>query len=211
MSFIEEKYMVTGHNGEMHALTAKQLYKRVLNDCKSDLNWIVSANEILRICKKTSFPAEYALAIKCAILNSFSNIEHRANCGGGRDSVEPTDQEAVEECYNSLYGFEEKEAVLARKRYLYERIANASYIRFKDTLYHPGRTFVKLQKDWNKSKAQEYISQEKIDFKQLVEVLHKEFVEIIKKAEAEGSFEEDEKVHKERMKELIMSDDIENS
>ncbi len=208
MSFIEEKYMVTGHNGEIQSLTAKQLYERVLNDCKSDFNRIVSANEILRICKKTSFPAEYALAIKCAILNSFANIEHRANCGGGRNIVEPADQEAVQECYNSLYGVEEQEAVFARKRYLYERIANASNFRFKDTLYHPGRTFVKLQKDWNKSKAQEYISQEKIDFKQLVEVLHKEFVEIIKKAEVDGAFEEDEKAHKKRMKELIMSDDI---
>lgn len=34
--------------------------------------------------------------------------------------------------------------------------------------------------------VQEYISQEKIDFKHLVEVSHKEFVEIVKKAEIES-------------------------
>lgn len=41
--------------------------------------------------------------------------------------------------------------------------------------------------------VQEYISQEKIDFKHLVEVSHKEFVEIVKKAEIYGAFDEDKK------------------
>lgn len=200
MSFVEKKYMVTGHHGDIHSLTAKQLYERVLNDSKSDYNWIASASELVRICKKTSFPAEYALAIKCAILNCFANIEHRANCGGDRYSDKPGDQEAVQECYNSLYGVEDQEAMSARKRYLAEMIATASYTRFLDSLYHPGPTFIKLREDWGKSKVQEYISQEKIDFKHLVEVLHNEFVEIIKKAEIDGAFEEDEKVDRESWK-----------
>ena len=200
MSSVEKKYMVTGHHGDIHSLTAKQLYERVLNDCKSDYNWIASASELVRICKKTSFPAEYALAIKCAILNCFANIEHRANCGGDRYIDKPADQEAVQECYNSLYGVEDQEAVSARKRYLAEMVATASYTRFFDSLYHPGPTFRKLREDWSKSKVQEYISKEKIDFKQLVEVLHNEFVKIIKKAEVDGAFEEDEKADRESWK-----------
>lgn len=202
MSFFEEKYMVTGRHGDTYSLTAKQLYERVLNDSKSDYNWIASASELVRICKKTSFPTEYALAIKCAILNCFANIEQRANCGGDRYIDKPEDQEAVQECYNSLYGVEDEEAVLARRRYLAEMIATASYIRTFDSLYHPGPTFRKLRKDWNKSKVQEYISKEKIDFKQLIEALHAEFVEIIKKAEVDGAFEEDEKAERERLKKL---------
>ena len=200
MSFVEEKYMVTGHHGDTYSLTAKQLYERILDDSKSDYNWIASASELVRICKKTSFPAEYALAIKCAILNCFTNIEHRANCGGDRYIDKPADQEAVQECYNSLYQVEDEKAISARKRYLAEIVATASYTRIFDSLYHPGPTFRKLRKDWNKSKVQEYISKEKIDFKQLIEVLHGEFVEIIKKAEVDGAFEEDERAEKESWK-----------
>ena len=204
MSFYEKEYIVTGHHGDSYSLTAKQLYERVLKDSKSDYNWIAPANELVKICKNTSFPAEYALAIKCAILNCFANIEHKVNCGGARYSNKPADQEAVQECYNSLYGVEDEEAVLARRRYLAEIIATASYVRIFDSLYHPGPTFIKLRKDWNKSKIQEYISKEKIDFKQLVEVLHNEFVEIIRKAEADGAFEEDEKAYIESLKELYV-------
>lgn len=200
MSFLEKKYMVTGHHGDIYSLTAKQLYERVLNDSKSDYNWIASASELVRISRKTSFPTEYALAIKCAILNCFANIEQRANCGGDRYINKLADQEAVQECYNSLYGVEDEEAVLARRRYLAEIVATASYTRIFDSLYHPGPTFRKLRKDWNKSKVQEYISKEKIDFKQLIEVLHGEFVEIIKKAEVDGAFEEDERAEKESWK-----------
>lgn len=200
MSFVEEKYMVTGHHGDTYSLTAKQLYERILDDSKSDYNWIASASELVRICKKTSFPAEYALAIKCAILNCFTNIEHRANCGGDRYIDKPADQEAVQECYNSLYQVEDEKAISARKRYLAEIVATASYTRIFDSLYHPGPTFRKLRKDWNKSKVQEYISKEKIDFKQLIEVLHGEFVEIIKKAEVDRAFEEDERAEKESWK-----------
>ena len=201
MSFVEEKYMVTGHHGDTYSLTAKQLYERVLNDSKSDYNWIASASELVRICRKTSFPTEYALAIKCAILNCFANIEQRANCGGDRYINKSADQEAVQECYNSLYGVEDEEAILARRRYLAEIVATASYTRIFDSLYHPGPTFRKLRKDWNKSKVQEYISKEKIDFKQLVEVLHDEFVKIIKKAEVDGAFDEDDKAERESWKE----------
>ena len=91
MSFVEKKYMVTGHHGDIHSLTAKQLYEQILDDSKSDYNWIAPASELVKICKNTSFPTEYALAIKCAILNCFSNIEHRANCGGDRYIDKPAD------------------------------------------------------------------------------------------------------------------------
>ena len=59
MSFVEEKYMVTGHHGDTYSLTAKQLYERILDDSKSDYNWIASASELVRICKKTGFPNKY--------------------------------------------------------------------------------------------------------------------------------------------------------
>ena len=69
-----------------------------------------------------------------------------------------------------------------------------------DSLYHPGPTFKKLREDWSKSKFEEYISQEKIDFKQLIETLRSSFTEVIKTAESNGEFEEDEKKDKESWK-----------
>ncbi len=183
-------YLLTTKQPCMNLLTAitpKQLYERVVNDSKSNFNWITSATELVRICKETSFPAEYALVIKCAILNCFANIEHRANCGA--IPCIKTDQEAVQECYNSLYEVEDQRAVLARQRYLTEVINTVSYTYY----YYRGPVFLKLEDSWRKSKFQEYISQEKIDFNQLVKKLEADFDKFIKKAEIDGTLEEDKK------------------
>ena len=164
-----------------------------MQDSKYDSSWIAPARELVRICKKASFPAEYALAIKIAILNCFSNIEHKANCGGDRYIYDPADEKAVQYCYNSLYGIDTEEVVSARKKYLTEMISTASYVSIFSSLYHPGPTFRKLHEDFVKSNFEKYISQKQIDFKQLVETLRRSFSKIIETAEANGDFEEDEK------------------
>lgn len=195
MGFTERKYGITDRYGEKHSFTAKQLYERVLQDSKSDYNWIATASELVRVCKQKDFPSEYAVAIKCAILNCFANVEHRANCGGGRYKDRPGTKEAVEECYNSLYGVEKAEAISARKRYLSEMIASASYTGLwdRESLYHPGPTFKKLRQDWNKAKIEQYFGCKEINFVALVKVLHDEFAELVKKAEEQGAFDEDKK------------------
>ena len=193
MGFTERKYKITDWFGERHSFTAKQLYERILEDRKSDYSWIAPASELVRVCKKKHFPAEYAVMIKSAILNCFANVEHRANCGGGRYKDRPGTKEAVEECYNSLYGVEKEEAISARKRYLSEMVASASYTGLWDPLYHPGPTFKKLRQDWNRAKVEKYFSYKEINFSTLVKVLRKEFEEIVKKAEEEGAFDEDKK------------------
>ena len=194
MSLLEKKYNIKGWYGDIYSLTAKQLCERVLKDSQSDYNWIAPARELTRICRSPGFPAEYALTIKITILNCFANIEHRANCGGDRYRTDPADEKAVEYCYNSLYSISSEEAISVRKYYLTEMISTASYVHVMfDSLYHPGPTFRKLREDWNKSKFEEYISQENIDFKQLIETLHNDFAETVKTAESNGDFEEDEK------------------
>lgn len=47
MNSFEKKYNITGWKGKKYSLTAKQLYERVLEDSKSDYNWIASA---IRTC-----------------------------------------------------------------------------------------------------------------------------------------------------------------
>lgn len=201
ISFLGQRYLIHGWRENEQVLTAKELYERVMEDSKSDYNWIAPARELVRICKKTGFPTDYATDIKIAILNCFANIEHRANCGGDRYIDDPADREAVQYCYNSLHGVDNERAINARQYYLSEMIKTASYVRCTfDSLYHPGPTYRNLCENWRKSKFEEYISQEEIEFKKLVETLHGDFTEVIKNAESNGDFEEDEKKDKESWK-----------
>ena len=200
------KYEIVSHYGELHILTAKELCTRILEDSKSDYNWIAPARELVRVCKKQGFPFSYALIIKVAILNCFANIEHKANCGGDRYITNPADKEAVEYCYNSLYGIDEEDAISARKRFLTEMIDAASYIRVFDSLYHPGPTFRNLLNEWRKTKFEEYIYKQYIDFEEMFETLRINLKETIKVAEVNGCFDDDEKKKKEEM--LILIDKI---
>lgn len=201
MSFCEKKYPIAGHE-----LTAKELCERVLTDSqKSDLDWIAPARNLVSVCRESTFPVKEARIIKIAILNCFANIEHRANIGvGDRHIIIPADKEAVWYCYNSLYGIEDETVILARKRYLTEMINVACYVNTRDSLYHPGATFRKLKEDWTKSKCEEYISQKEIDFDQLIKKLRDSFTELIKKAESNGDFEEDEKKDKEEWRKFYV-------
>ena len=79
MSLFEKKYTVVGWNGDIHTLSAKALYERVLADSKSDYNWIASATELVKVCNSPSFPEMYAQAIKIIILNCFANLDCRRN------------------------------------------------------------------------------------------------------------------------------------
>lgn len=199
MSLSRLKYAITDWHGSVHLLTAKQLYERVLQDCQSDYNWIAPARELVKACNSLGFPDDYALPIKIAILNCFANVERRANCGGDRYRDDPADEKAVQHCYNSLYGICTEDAISARKNYLTQTLITASCTRVFDPHYHSGPTYRKLLEDWRKSKFEECISQENIDFKQLLTVLQHDFEETVKAAEANGDFEEDDKKSREDM------------
>jgi len=195
MSFLEKKDTLVGRRG-MHMMTAKQLCERIVQDSKSDYNWIASASELVRVCKCPGFPSEYALTIKVAILNCFANIEKRANNGGDRYFTKPADAEAVQECFNSMYGVNREDVVSARRYYLTEILKYATYTRAFDSLYHPGETFRKLREDFIKTKVEENISKKKINFNTLVESSKNEFAETVKVADSEGAFVEDEEKDK---------------
>ena len=106
MSLFERKFYVIDHYDNMHKMTAKELCQRIKEDSKSDYNWIAPARHLVRICKSPKFPVEYAIIIKSAILNCFANIEWRANFSGVRHRLNIEDEEAVEYCYNSMFGID---------------------------------------------------------------------------------------------------------
>ena len=81
-------------------------------------------------------------------------------------------------------------------------IKKASEVRIFDSLYHPGPAFIKIKKEWCRAKFEKYIYEKNINFKELMKELNESFTELIKKAESEGKFEDDEKREKEELKEF---------
>ncbi len=203
MRFFRKQYRIVNNYGATYLFTARQLYEQVMNDSKYDYNWIAPAHELVRICKEPDFPTKYAIAIKIAILNCSARIEHRANFGYDGPINIPEDYEAVSFCYNSLYGIDNEEALSARKAYLLEMITSASHVSVSSPLFHPGPTFKKIKENFINSKFEEYISQEKINFKQLEEKLNNEFANILISSEANGEFTEDEINAKELLQKLF--------
>ena len=192
MSLSEKKYKITGWHGDTQVLTAKNLYERVLEDSKSDYNWLASAAEIVRVCNEPDFPEIYATNIKIIILNCFANLElQQEKCCNRRQ----TDKEAVYSCYNSLP--ETDAAVIkAKEKYLaaiIEGITRYSGDEERFPIYS-GPAYKETCEDWKKAKLNEYVSEVKIDFNQLRERLNADFEKTIKEAEKNGIFNEDDKL-----------------
>lgn len=179
MSFFEKKYEVTGWHGDTQSLTAKKLYERVLEDSKSDYNWIASATEVVRVCNEPYFPEKYAMGIKLIILNCFANLELQKEYPSSR---KPTDKAAVYSCYHSLPSTDET-VIKVKEKYLTAIIEaitryTESEVRFP---IHQGPTYQKICEDWKKAKFDEYVSKEEIDFDQLGEDLYADFDRVINK------------------------------
>ena len=209
MSFFEKKYNVTGWRGDKHSLTAKQLYDRVLEDSKSDYNWIASATELVRVCNDPCFPEMYAVGIKIIILNCFANLELQKEYSSRR---EPTDAEAVYSCYNSLPTTNET-AKKVKEKYLTAVITGITrYTQSEVRLpIHVGITYKQKVEEWKKKKFDEYVSAVTIlNFDQLREDLYADFDKMVKTAEEEGAFEKDDKEYREELRKFWASIDLKN-
>ena len=198
MKFMDQMYYLVHTRAEGdQVLSVEELYERVMNDSsKSNYHWIASAGELVRICKKTSFPIDYSIDIRIAILKCFASVEHSANCGGDKYKDKQSNIEAVQYCYNSLYGVDKEDAIDARKSYLSEKIKSVSYVYLFD--YYSGATYRRLCKQWHDLNFEKYISQKEVDFANLLPYLHNDFVEMIKKAEENGDLEDDKRTSEER-------------
>ena len=207
MNFFEKKYNVTGWRGDKHSLTAKQLYDRVLEDSKSDYNWIASATELVRVCNDPCFPEIYAVGIKIIILNCFANLELQKEYPS---KGELTDAEAVYSCYNSLPTTDET-AKKVKEKYLTAVITGITkYTQSEVRLpIHVGPTYTKKVEEWKKKKFDEYVSAVTIlNFDQLREDLYTDFDKMVKTAEEEGVFEKDDKEYREELRKFWASIDL---
>ena len=209
MNSFEKKYNITGLKGKKYSLTAKQLYERVLEDSKSDYNWIASATELVRVCNDSCFPEEYAIAIKIIILNCFANLELQKGYPSKR---EPTDAEAVCSCYNSLPTTDET-AKKVKEKYLTAVITGITrYTQSEVRLpIHVGTTYKQKVEEWKKKKFDEYVSAVTIlNFDQLREDLYTDFDKMVETAEEEGAFEKDDKEYREALEKFFDSINLKN-
>lgn len=190
MSLSEKKFLITGWHGETQLLTAKNLYERILEDSKTDYNWLASATELVKVCNEPDFPKMYATNIKIIILNCFANLELQQERCYNRRRI---DEEAVYSCYNSL---PEKDAAIikAKEKYLaaiIEGITRYSGDEERFPIYS-GPAYKETCEDWKKAKLNEYAYEAKIDFNQLREKLNTDFEKTIKEADEKGIFDEDD-------------------
>lgn len=201
----EQGYRIVDWHGKEHRLTAKELYERVMEDCKSDYNWIASATELVRICNEFGFPQEYAQAIKIAILNCFANLETKKELEGYQ---EPTDADAVQFCYDSLADVSE-EANKVRQKYLKAVIEGITRYHFRLLeFFHYGPTYHKICEEWKRVKFEEYSHISSLDFKKLRKALDDEFDKTMRTAEEEGVFQKDDEKNLEEMRTFWSSLDL---
>lgn len=199
MSSLEKKYKIKGWHGDEYSLTAKALYERVLEDSKSDYNWIASATELVKVCNNPCFPEMYAVGIKIIILNCFANLELKQEYPAHGKA---TDKKAVYSCYNSLPSTDDT-VKKVKDKYLTAVITgitkyNKTEVRFPA---HIGVTYMQKVEEWKRAKFDEYVSVTKIDFDQLREDLYDDFDKMVETAEKEGAFEKEDKEYHERMHE----------
>ena len=189
-------YRIEDIDGKTHIMTAKQLYKRILEDSKSDYNWIAHASEIIRICDEPDFPDEYAKEIKIRVLKCFANIKTKQE----RISYHTIeDENAVNECYNSMGLLEDKDAIDARKRYFYSILNSIEkYDKYGNRLkmLH-GISYFKVCDEWKKSMFEKYYTDKPIkNFESLNSILKNEFINMLKSEERRGRFKNSEPLFK---------------
>lgn len=185
-------YRIKGIDGIMHIMTAKQLYRRILEDSKSDYNWIAHASELVRICDEPDFPDEYAKEIKIRVLKCFASIKTKPE----RISYHTMeDENAVNKCYNSMSLSKDEDVIDARKRYfssILNSIKNYSeYGKRLEWMY--GLTYYKVCDEWKKSMFEKYYTDKPVNnFESLKSVLRNEFINTLKSAERNGRFKNSE-------------------
>lgn len=190
MKIIEKRYCLIGWREKIHFVTAKQLYERVMEDSKSNYDWIAPASELVKVCARKGFPKHYEKEIKIAILNCFANLELNRTV---ENNLLPSDDDAVYFCYNSLSGTDEK-IVQAKRNYLIA-VIKSTVLYYYELPIHFGPIFKTKCDDWIKSKFNENIAKEKIHFKSFLNELNEDFEKMIRKAENDGLFKEEDEAY----------------
>lgn len=193
-------YTFIDWNGNLRTMRASTIHKKVMEASKkSNHNWIAPATDLIYVCTKKNFPVEYSIDIKAAVLNCFASL---INSDDDTSYHKKTDIKAVYYAYNSLFGIENETAVKARINFL-----NGFLLKMRlnswQFVFHRGDSFTKVCNDWQTAKLNELILIENLNFDKIKDSLEKDFRNVIKVAEENGIFAEDDKREAEIQKKII--------
>lgn len=186
-------YLLKGWNGLSYLMSAKKIHKKVMDQCeKSNYDWIASATDLVLVCESKKFPKTYAIDIKIAILNCFSELRNDENRGGRKES----DLNAVEYAFNSLYEIQDEKAIKARINFLYSFLLSIAHCQEPLNEYIiRGDLYYEYRQKWCDKKVKTLILEKDIDFYCLSQKLKKEFRDAVEFADRDGVFFEDDQNH----------------
>lgn len=163
-------YLLKGWRDSLYLMSASKIHKKVMDKSKeSDYDWIAPATDLISLCEKNSFPINYEIDIKVAILNCFSRLINSDNDATRRKE---TDLDAVYCAYNSLYGIKEEKVIDARYNFLQAFLKNVSGFKY----VYLGEKYYEFLCKWRDLKFNELKDQEYINFPYLKTILHEEFL-----------------------------------
>lgn len=183
-------YLFEDWNGNLCIMRASKIHKNVMDiSKKTNYNWLTSAENLINVCNKKKFPAEYAIDIKVAILNCFAQLINNSH-------IKKEDLDAVNIAYNSLYKIQEDKAIKARTNFLNAFLMHITYHRF--TFLLRGESYYNYCEKWRERKFKELFCEENLNFSNLEITLESDFENTILIADEKGIFSEDDK--KEQLK-----------
>ena len=193
-------YTFIDWNGTPRIMRASTIHKKVVDASKkSNYNWITSATDLIYVCTKKNFPVEYAINIKSAVLNCFAVL---INSNDYTTKGKKTDIRAVHYAYNSLFGVKNETAIKARRNFLNGFLLNIR-LYASAFMFRHGDSFTKVCNDWQATKLNELISVENLNFDEIKEELEEDFIKVIKEAEINGIFAEDDEKEAENRRKII--------
>ncbi len=193
-------YKVKGIDGKKHFMNARGLYKRVLNDSKkSDIDWVASTSELLKICKIKNFPEDYAKTIEICILKCFTKLEKKKKHNGYTSSE---DKKALKDLYNSLIESKDETFSSVRKEYfsaiLYGITKHKySHLSAFESVFsaHYGPEYTHICNKWIEAMTEKYLNEPIEDLQEFKRTLRDDFDKTIKDAEKRGAFSGEQDDH----------------
>jgi len=156
-------YFIIDRDGFIHLISAEKLHKKIMEQSKeSNYNFIAPVTDLVRVCNKKSFPKEYAIDIKVAILNCFSEILKKYN----HRHILESDLESVYKLYNSLFSITDERVINARYNFLKIYLIYSVY-DYRNKILYKEDFYLECLTEWQKKKFVELSKLEEISFDNL--------------------------------------------
>jgi hypothetical protein len=157
----------------------------------------ISPLEFVRVCDYKRFPKKYSEKIKAAMLN------HYKYNAIAFDKLTEEEKNVIFHCYNSLDGTNNEEVAKIKFIFLTDVVNKASDLPgYKYSFYNGGETYLRLREGWRKHQLDNQFLRDFLTL-ELTEGLKNDFSEIVRMAEKNGLFKEDDEKRRKEMEEYL--------